>query len=120
MKRYKRPFSLRVADSVSAAQNSLCVYWHGKNLRGIHESWLGSHASMISSIDLHQNKLTELPSCFFELLPNLEDVDLSLNLLTTLPERGLNRTRLFWNLKLLNFCDKIIPSLNVYQSATTI
>ena len=93
MKRYKRPYSLRGVKSDSTAQNSLCVYWHEKNLRGIHESWLRPNASMISSIDLHQNKITELPASFFELLPNLEDIDISLNLLNTLPERGLDVCR---------------------------
>lgn len=93
MKRYKRPFSLR-GSGMPEIQNSLCVYWSDKNLPGIHESWLGLNPSMISSMDLHQNKITELPHSFFELLPNLEDVDLSMNLLTTFPEKGLEKCRL--------------------------
>ena len=94
MKRYKRPHSLRTERPSDASKNALIVSWNSKNLRGIHESWLVSHASMISSIDLHQNKITELPACFFELLPNLEDIDLSVNLLTTLPDRRLDECRL--------------------------
>ena len=93
IKRYKRSHSLRGGTPVDALKNSLSVYWNNKNLRGIHESWIRSHASMISSIDLHENKITELPACFFEMLPNLEDVDLSLNLLTTLPGRKLDQCK---------------------------
>ena len=93
MKRYKRSYSLRIERPSDASKNHLSVSWNNKNLRGIHESWLVSHASIISSIDLHQNKITELPACFFELLPNLEDIDLSLNLLTTLPHRKLEECR---------------------------
>jgi len=73
MKRYHRPYSLRAERPFDAVKNSLCIYWGEKNLRGIHESWLGSHVSMISSIDLHGNKITELPACFFEIYTSFDN-----------------------------------------------
>ena len=91
MKKYSRPMSLKgIQNQGSTVRNTLCANWSKKNIAAIHESWFGLHGPMIQSIDLHQNKLTELPDCFFEMLPNLEDLDISLNLLTCLPERGID------------------------------
>lgn len=94
MKKYSRPMSLKsIQNPGSTVRNTLFANWSEKNIAAIHESWFGLHGPMIQSIDLHQNKIKELPDCFFEMLPNLEDLDISVNLLTSLPERGIDRCK---------------------------
>ena len=94
IKRFNQPPSLRgLRNEGDPSRSSLSVFWNEKNLRGFHDSWFDTYAHMISFVHLQENKITELPPSFFELLQNLHDINLSLNQLSFLPERGLSSCR---------------------------
>ena len=57
-------------------------------LHKIHFSWLESYGDQVARVDIHGNKLSNLPMNFFELLPCLDDLDVSCNMIEKLPEDG--------------------------------
>ncbi|XP_066918410.1 leucine-rich repeat serine/threonine-protein kinase 1-like isoform X2 [Clytia hemisphaerica] len=69
-------------------------YWDNLNLHKIHFSWLEAYGNKVARVDIHSNKLSSLPINFFELLPNLEDLDISCNTITKLPDDGVHDLRL--------------------------
>ena len=75
-------------------KDSKVLYWDNLGLHKIHFSWLESYNDQVARVDIHANKLSNLPINFFELLPNLEDLDVSCNTIDKLPEDGIEDLRL--------------------------
>ena len=89
--KFTRSSSLRGRESLpEIAKNYFTFTWSEKNLSAVHESWFTQNAENIHSIELVRNKISDLPEDFFASLPNLEELDLSMNHLTSLPNKCLN------------------------------
>lgn len=95
VKKYRRSYSISAMSDrhETLVENPLSIYWESIGLHKIHRHWLESNANCICLIDIHDNKITDLPMDFFELLPNLEDLDLSCNELINIPSQGLENAK---------------------------
>lgn len=87
---YARTYSVKVATKDKAEPKQLkALYWDNLGLHKIHFYWLESYGDHVAKVDIHGNKLSNLPMNFFELLPCLEDLDISCNTIEKLPEDGI-------------------------------
>ena len=94
IKPYQRTFSVSAAVLVKKDPlDHVVAYWDNLGLHKIHRHWLESYGTKIAKIDIHDNKLTGLPFDFFELLPNIEDLDISCNMVEKLPDEGVEHSR---------------------------
>ena len=64
--------------------------WNELGLHKLHRCWLSTYSENIYILDLHGNSIDDIPLDFFDLIPNIEDVDLSCNLLTKFPAQNAN------------------------------
>ena len=90
---YTRSYSLSQYLRNVPPEEPMAAYWDDMKLHAIHPYWLTVNSSNLHLLDLHGNKLTDLPADFFSYLPVLEDLDLSCNRLQTLPSIGLEFSR---------------------------
>ena len=95
IKKYVRAHSVKstARNPLETERKARAVFWNEKNLFAIHKAWYTPYAHQIYSMDLHHNKISELPETFFQSLPNLEDLDISENVLEVLPDKGLENCR---------------------------
>jgi Leucine Rich Repeat. len=84
--------SVAVLDKKQPMDN-VVITWDNLGLHKLHRHWLECYGAKIAKIDIHDNKLTSLPFDFFELLPNMEDLDMSCNMVEKLPEEGVQNSR---------------------------
>lgn len=122
VKKYRRSYSISAMSDrhETLVENPLSIYWESIGLHKIHRHWLESNANCICLIDIHDNKITDLPMDFFELLPNLEDLDLSCNELINIPSQGLENAKLTRILVCKNKLKKIPMNLFLNKHVNTI
>ena len=73
--------------------NMYAACWASKNIYSLHKGWFVNLSARLVSIDLAHNDLEELPEELFNILPVLEELDVSHNKLIFLPE--INHTNSF-------------------------
>jgi Leucine-rich repeat (LRR) protein len=60
--------------------------WASMNICSLHKGWFVNLSARLVTIDLAKNNLEELPEELFNILPVLEELDVSNNKLIFLPE----------------------------------
>lgn len=86
----KTALSFKVDPSVTM----FSAAWSKKNLYAIHKAWFVNLSARLVSIDLSDNCIKELPEELFNILPALEELDVSKNQLEYLPEVISSYTRI--------------------------
>lgn len=66
--------------------NMFAACWANKSICSLHKGWFVNLSARLVSIDLAHNNLEELPEELFNILPVLEELDVSHNKLIFLPE----------------------------------
>lgn len=79
------------------ARNTFMLCWENLHLHALHPSWFVVHKYELTRIELGRNRLSKLNEDLFTLLVHLEELDVSCNLLTSIPTQSLASSKLVFH-----------------------
>lgn len=72
--------------------NEIALTWNGLQLHALQKDWFQDYQLSnreIRNVNISDNKITSLPDDFFDVLSNLEELNVSRNLLESIPTAGI-------------------------------